>query len=317
MKYILLFTFLIFAFNFHCNAETANENQTPISTDVRAVKPTEVYGPKDAEIALMLGNGGAGPTCLLQELTEDFIQSNKLNIQIGWVQTITRLTLENLKDKVIDVSLTYEEQPEMRAVQEGWASDRTLVFNDHFILVGPKNNPANVKPTDSIEEAFAKIVKTGSLFFSRNDLSGTNERERSIWNTLNIQPWEKMPLWYVTEQVFPADALKRSDKEGCYTLTDRGTLIAMQESLKSTAVYVQNGNELMNRCHAMLQKEPSAYAKQFLSYLKSAHAQALIEHYPGKNKKECVDCCPLFTPAKADKFLQANCLENLGFSPNS
>lgn len=108
-----------------------------INSEERPTVPTQIYGPEDAEIALLLGNGGAGPTCLLQALSEDFILSKKLNIQIGWIQTISRLTLENLKDGVIDISFTYEQEPELQAIQEGWATQRTLVFNDHFLLVGP------------------------------------------------------------------------------------------------------------------------------------------------------------------------------------
>jgi ABC-type tungstate transport system permease subunit len=286
-----------------------------VSTEIRPVKPTAIYGPKDAPLELILGNGGAGPTCLLQELSEDFIKTHHLTIQIGWIQTISRLTLENLKDKVIDISLTYEAEPEKIAIQNGWASARTLVFNDHFILVGPKDNPADLKPSDSIEEAFKKIQLSQSKFLSRNDFSGSNERERFIWSSLNSHPWEQKPSWYITQKVFPADALRKADKESLYTLTDRGTLIAYQTDLQNTAVYIQNGEILMNRCHAMLQRHPTQLAKDFLKYLNSDRAQNIIDTYAGKNQKNCINCCPLFTSAHHDTFLEKNCLEKLGFAP--
>ncbi|MCE2982597.1 MAG: hypothetical protein LW832_03420 [Parachlamydia sp.] len=301
-KILTLLTLLIFVSNFaYCET---------ISTDSRPKEPTEVYG-SEGEIALLLGNGGAGPTCLLQELSEDFIKENKLKIRIGWIQTISRLTLENLKEKIIDMSLTYEEEPELQAVKEKWASERALIFNDHFILVGPKANPGGVQPTDSIEMAFKKIAASNASFFSRNDSSGSNERELSIWKELQINPFE-MGNRYVTQRVFPADALTKADKEGLYTLTDRGTLIATKDELHQTAVYIQNGEKLMNRCHALLQKEPSQYANMFLNYLKSERAQQIIENYKGKNKADCKTCCPLFTNAKEDVFIEADCLEKLG-----
>lgn len=287
-----------------------------ISTEFRPTTPTEVYGPKDAQIELILGNGGAGPTCLLQELVEDFISHHELNIQVGWIQTITRLTLENLKEGVIDMSLTYEAEPELAAIKEGFATERTLVFNDHFILVGPKSNPAGISKEDTVEEAFNKIANSESSFFSRNDHSGSNERERSVWNRLQLQPWESLPSWYVTENLFPIDSLIRSDKEGHYTLTDRGTLLATKEVLSNTAVYLQNGEILMNRCHAMLQKNPRPYAQLFLDYLKSERAQHLISTYPGKKNKNCLDCCPLFTRASEDRFLDRECLEKQELAPN-
>lgn len=290
-------------------------NVYSISTEIRPVTPNEVYGPKDASIELLLGNGGAGPTCLIQELAEDFIRHNELNIKIGWIQTITRLTLENLKEGVIDMSLTYETEPELSAINEGFATERTLVFNDHFILVGPKSNPAGVSKDDTVEEAFNKIANSKSSFFSRNDLSGTNERERMVWNTLQLKPWENLPSWYITEKLFPAESLIKSDKEGHYTLTDRGTLLATKAELSNTAVYLQNDEVLMNRCHAMLQKNPRPYAKLFLNYLKSDRAQSIISVYSGKKIKNCIDCCPLFTRAKEDQFLEKECLERHGLSP--
>lgn len=279
------------------------------STINRSTTPTEIYGSQSAKIALTIGNGGAGPTCLLQALSEDFIKFENLDIRIAWIQGISRLTLENLKKKVIDVSLTYESEPELQALKEGYASERTLVFNDHFLIVGPKNNPSHLVPTDKPEEAFKKIADSAA-FFSRNDGSGTNERELGIWKMLDLTPNVDQPKWYVTKTVFPVDALIKADKENLYTLTDRGTLLAASKDLKNTSVYIQESNELLNRCHAMLQDNPSHYAKLFLNYLKSERGQNLIEHYAGKNQTK--ESCPLFTSAKKDQFLEAGCLKRLG-----
>ncbi|HEV8052756.1 MAG TPA: substrate-binding domain-containing protein [Parachlamydiaceae bacterium] len=287
----------------------------PASTTDRIITPTAVYGPENAAIKLSIGNGGAGPTCLLQALSEDFIASEKLHMQIAWVQNISRLTLENLKRREIDISLTYEELPEISAIQEGWATERTLVFNDHFIIVGPKENPANLVSTDTPEQAFQKIHKSGS-FLSRDDLSGSNKRERQIWKAIKLQPWTGSKNWYHKSHIFPADALIKADQQGHYTLTDRGSLLAIHGKLKNTAVYIQHGDNMMNRCHALLQHNPSELAKAFLTYLKSSRAQTLILGYSGKDKN-CVACCPLFTPAHQDQFLDHGCLNRIGLAPHN
>ena len=287
--------------------------ESTISTTNRIVTPTDIYGPSNAPIKLILGNGGAGPTCLLQALSEDFIASEELDIRIAWVQNITRLTLENLKEKDIDISLTYEDLPELSAIKNGWASERTLVFNDHFIIVGPNDNPAKVLASDTPEQAFQKIKKSGS-FLSRDDLSGSNQRERQIWKAIHSEPWMETKTWYHTSNVFPGDALIKADQQGHYTLTDRGSLLAVHGRLKNTAVYIQHGAEMMNRCHAMLQNNPSEIAKAFLIYLKSPRAQTLIAGYAGKDKA-CIGCCPLFTPAQQDQFLGPDCLKSIGLAP--
>lgn len=273
-----------------------------MSSDIRSTIPTEIYGPKEANLELLIGNGGAGPTCLIQALAEDFIKQRELNIQIVCIHPISRLTLENLKDGIIDISLTYEAVPELKAIEEGDANERTLIFNDHFILVGPKGNPAKISKSDSVEEAFNKIAISESLFFSRNDHSGTNEKERLIWNALGLHPWNASS-WYYSEHLFPTDSLMKADAEGCYTLTDRGSFLMIKESLSNTAVYIQNDSSLINRCHAMLTCNPKAYAKLFLEYLKSKRAQELISHYRGKA------CLPLFTQASEDEFLEHYCLQ--------
>lgn len=276
-----------------------------ISSDIRQTVPTEIYGPEGANLELLIGNGGAGPTCLIQALAEDFIKHAELHIQIGWIQTISRLTLENLKEGIIDISLTYEAEPELKAIDEGYATERTLIFNDHFILVGPKPNPAGIFKSDSVEDAFNKIAMSESRFFSRNDHSGTNEKERLIWSALQLQPWDASSdaSWYFSEHLFPADSLKKADKEGCYTLTDRGTFLMINESLSNTSVYLQNDIGFINRCHAMLQINPNPYAMLFLEYLKSERAQELISHYTGKARS------PLFTRANQDQFSDNYCLE--------
>lgn len=307
MKIIIFFTSIFLNFSLACS--TANE---PTTTIARAINPTEIYGPAEAKIALTLGNGGAGPTCILQALSEDFIISQNLNIRIAWIQNISRLTLLNLKEGVIDIALTYESEPELQAVKEGWASERSLAFNDHFILIGPKNNPSGILSTDTAEEAFKKIALNGK-FFSRDDLSGSNQRERMIWDSIGIRPWEYNNDWYVTQKVFPGDALLRADRENLYTLSDRGTLLATNNvhDFKNLTVFVQDSKVMMNPCHAMLQANPSPIAKKFLEYLISERAQALITHYAGKDK-DCTTCCPLYTPASEDRFLDAECLQKIG-----
>lgn len=284
----------------------------PISTIDRPVTPTEIYGSSECEVLLTIGNGGAGPTCVLQALSEDYLALKNLKGRIAWIQTISRFTLENLKEKIIDIALTYEEEPQIAAVNEGWASNRTLIFNDHFILIGPKGNPAGISPTDSAAEAFKKIASEAS-FFSRHDFSGSHQRELQIWDSISIDPDLDSTQWYHTENVFPSEALKIADKKGLYTLNDRGTLLATHHELKNMAVYVQESNVLMNRCHALLQNNPSEIAKDFLNYLVSPRAQSIISKYSGKDLN-CIDCCPLFTPANTDAFLDVDCLKRLGLT---
>jgi ABC-type tungstate transport system permease subunit len=168
-KLMLLFAWFAIVFaTIFINSKIVSKHK--ILSTIKAEEPNGIYGPSEAEIVLKIGNGGAGPTCLLQALSEDYIKSKNLNIRIAWVQTISRLTLENLKEGTIDISLSYESESELQAIQEGWASNRTLIFNDHFLIVGPKNNPAGILPNDTASTAFRKTLVN---------------RQKIFWNILN------------------------------------------------------------------------------------------------------------------------------------
>lgn len=273
-------------------------------TDTRTIstEPKEIYGPKNAEIKIRIGNGGAGPTGILRALSEDYLEVTGKNYAIAWYQNITIHTLNNLQNGVIDIALVYEKQQADVGIKEGWATNYTPVFNDHFLIIGPKTNPAKLKKSDSPELAFQKIAKIGNqnlkpIFVSRDDNSGTNVKEQSIWEMAKIKPWQGDVKWYAKQHVFPKDALVYADKNSLYTMTDWGTWLSNEKDLRNSKIYLRGGPTLLNPCFALLGAKPSAEVFEFLNYLKSEHAQKLIAEF-GKNKLGKA----LFTKASQQDF---------------
>ncbi len=274
-------------------------------TDTRApsTKPKEIYGPQGEAIAIRIGNGGAGPTGILRALAEDYIKGRHGNFTIAWYQDISHNTLKQLQRGVIDIALVYEKKEADAAMQAGWATHYTPIFNDHFLIVGPKNNPAKLDKNDTAESAFAKIAGQGkaasrAMFLSRDDHSGTNVKEQTIWQSLGLKPWEDKSSWYYTFHVFPKDALIEADKKALYTITDRGTWLPNAKDLQNTVIYVQGGKTLLNPCFALTGKHPSPAAIGFLHYLHSDRAQQLIAAF-GKAR---YDGQALFTRAMQQDF---------------
>ncbi len=96
-----------------------------------------------------------------------------------------------------------------------------VMYND-FILVGPKSDPANISISESAKTAFGKINSSNSPFWSRNDASGTNAKELSIWKSLGDP--QKGQSWYKASGTMGmAQALAACDENSAYTLADRGT----------------------------------------------------------------------------------------------
>jgi len=275
-------------------------------TDTRelSIKPKEIYGAENAPIIVRIGNGGAGPTGVLRVLAEDYISTYKTPATIAWYQDISPNTLRNLKRGTIDIALVYEKKQGDEAIKEGWATNYTPIFNDHFIIIGPKTNPANLLESDKAEQAFAKISQAGidqakQMFLSRDDNSGTNVKEQGIWQMSNLEPWAQNTNWYVKSHVFPKDALIQADKESLYTITDWATWVSNSKALKNSKIFIRGGKILLNPFFALLGKEPNRETLKFLDYLKSPRGQKIIADFGRKLDTGL----PLFTPAAQEEFI--------------
>lgn len=281
-------------------------SQPLLAQDTRDVslEPKEIYkSVVSAKIVIKIGNGGAGPTGIIRALAEGYLQESGVKYAIAWYQDISPNTLKQLKNGVIDIALVYEKEQGNQAMKEGWATNYTPIFNDHFLIVGPKKNEAKLNRKDFVTDAFTKIAELGKgsavpTFLSRDDNSGTNVKEQSIWNSIKMQPWQDKSVWYVKSHVFPQAALLQAEKESLYTLTDWGTWLSNKDKLRNLKIYVRGGEMLVNPCFALLGSDPSKEALDFLKYLKSPGAQFVVSEF-GKNQYEGF---ALFTPAAQVDF---------------
>ena len=62
-----------------------------------------------------------------------------------------------------------------------------VMYND-LIVLGPDADPAGVRDTKSAPESFAKIAEKQAIFISRGDDSGTDKKEKQLWETAGIKP---------------------------------------------------------------------------------------------------------------------------------
>jgi len=117
---------------------------------------------------------------------------------------------------------------------------------------GPKSNPAslpisphtpaNQEPTIFTLFSSLFIAATASptsnvKFLSRYDKSAANIKESYIWSMIGQTPWaHPLSTWYHRYTEFPFQALKAASMLGEYTLTDRGTWLAVDESIRRKMV---------------------------------------------------------------------------------
>ena len=186
------------------------------------------------------------------------------------------------------------------AAEEAWLAanhglDRRLVMFNDFLIVGPPDDPAGVRGSPSASVALQRVASQRALFISRGDESGTHSRERWIWRGADIEP---AGAWYQSSGSGMGQTLLiAADKDG-YTLTDRGTFLALRGRLALVPLVERTGPELLNTYHVM-EVNPArgtrvnaAGGKALADYLVSAAAQALIRTFGQERFGE-----PMFIPA--------------------
>ncbi|KAI5200371.1 hypothetical protein AUEXF2481DRAFT_43915 [Aureobasidium subglaciale EXF-2481] len=265
----------------------------PAISNLVQTSATATYGDALAPLGFRLGNGGAGHTGILKLLCEVFIASRGGGFKLEWVLNHSRHTQIALLGDVVQVALTYEPEYEELAVREGWAAKVSRVFNDHFILAGPREDPAALGPEPSITSAMAKIAFRGSstqpelpaIFHTRADGSATYYKELELWQSAQVN-LDTASSWRVRIPVTPYEALLEAESKGAYLITDRATYLTAKRDgvLKSTTVFVEGGPQLLNPCSALINvKAPyNRLARDFASWLCSAEVQLLVRGFGRK-----------------------------------
>jgi len=89
----------------------------------------------------------------------------------------------------IDVLLVHAPAAEKEFIDTGHGIHRTAVMHNEFILLGPGDDPLQIKDVTSIIGAFMQIREHEALFVSRGDESGTHKKEQALWQSAGIHEY--------------------------------------------------------------------------------------------------------------------------------
>jgi tungstate transport system substrate-binding protein len=185
-------------------------------------------------------------TGLLEYLMPAFIENT--GIDIRWISTGTGKALRLGENCDVDVLLVHEPQSEMIFITEGFGTERQQIMYNDFVLIGPPEDPANIKGK-RVFEALQAIRSSSSIFVSRGDNSGTNKKEISLWRLVDTNIPEKDSWYKQTGQGMLATINVTAELKG-YTLTDRGTYIKYESVAGSRAeliILVEEDDVLLNQ----------------------------------------------------------------------
>jgi tungstate transport system substrate-binding protein len=198
-----------------------------------------------------------------------------------------------------DVLLVHSPAAEKKFMEEGFGMSRRLVMHNDFIIVGPADDPSKIKGTKGATEAFKKIAESGSLFVSRGDNSGTHSKEKEVWKASGAK--SEGEKWYQQTGLGMGQTLNVAAEKKGYTLTDRGTYLAVAKTLKLD-ILVEGDAVLLNIYHVIeinpvkWPKVNIAAAKAFADFMVANETQEIIKTY-GVDKYGS----PLFFPDAGKK----------------
>lgn len=217
---------------------------------------------------------------LLDFLNPKFKEKTGLEVQV--VSQGTGAALETGKRGDADVLLVHDRASELQLVEEGFFVDRYDVMYNDFIIVGPADDPASVKDVERVNDAFNLIADGGHTIISRGDDSGTHRMELRLWESAAIDPAGQD--WYLSIGQGMGDTLIMANEQLGYSMTDRGTYVAMKDKLELEVV-LQGDPVLFNQYGVMAvnpDEHPHVkyeYALMYIDFLMSDEGQELINSY--------------------------------------
>lgn len=181
----------------------------------------------------------------------------------------------------VDVILVHARQAEDKFVADGFGVNRRDVMFNDFIILSPKDDPAQIKGSADVIEALKKIADNKATFVSRGDDSGTHKKEKSLWVLAEIKP---QGSWYNAAGQGMGACLQIADEKQGYVLADRGTYLAYMD--KIDLVIAHEGDKDLFNPYGIIAINPTNYptsnymgAMMLIGWLTSIDGQKIISSY--------------------------------------
>jgi len=235
---------------------------------------------------------------LLRAILPAFEQASGYRVHVIAVGTGKALRMG--RDGDVDLVLVHAREAEETFVAEGFGERRFQVMHNDFVLVGPPDDPARVADAPTVDEALARIARARTPFVSRGDDSGTHKKERALWRDAGIQP---QGAWYLEAGQGMGRVLQMAGELGAYTLSDRGTWLAMKERLPLRLLFA--GDPRLFNPYGVIAVNPKRHPN-----VNHSGALALIRWLIGPEGQERIGAFtlegqPLFTPDADPAQLEA------------
>ncbi len=216
---------------------------------------------------------------LLDVLIPAFTAKTGIKVDVIAVGTGKAITLGENGD--VDIIMVHARSREDSFVADGYGVNRRNLMHNDFVILGPSDDPAGISSVKDAAEAFKKIQLTESSFISRGDDSGTNTKEKELWNTAGVTPTGK---WYKEAGQGMGAVITMTNNMQGYTLSDRGTYLALKDKI-DLAVLIEGDPKLFNP-YGVIAVNPAIHdginydgAMRLIAFLTSVEGQNIIKNF--------------------------------------
>jgi tungstate transport system substrate-binding protein len=224
------------------------------------------------------------------------IFKKKTGITIHIIAVGTGAALEMAKRGDADVVFVHAKDLELQGVKERYFINRHDVMYNDFVMVGPKISGNEFKGTNKAVDVLAKISSKGYSFVSRGDNSGTHRKELSLWSNAGITP--KGSEWYLEVGQGMAKTIRIANEKQAYTITDRGTWLAIKDKAMLDMKIVFEGDSLLFNQYGVMVVNPERH-----SHVKISDAMEFVDWLISKEGQEAIGS---FKDAKGNKLFTPN-----------
>lgn len=228
---------------------------------------------------------------LLDVLVPMFRERTGVNVKV--IAVGTGAALQMGADGNADAVLVHAPESERQFVESGDLVEGRLVMHNDYVIVGPASDPAGLRDAADITAAMQALASAGG-FVSRGDDSGTHKMELALWQQAGVDP-DAVPNREETGQGMGA-TLNVANERQSYTLTDRGTFLALRDGLDLEVLF--EGDRTLLNIYSVYMVNPEKHsgvkaeqARAWIEFMVSPEVQEIIGNFKREEYGE-----PLFTP---------------------
>lgn len=233
---------------------------------------------------------------LLDHLIERFGTQTGIDVRVVVQGTGAILRLAQRGD--VDAVLVHDRAAEDAFVAAGHGLYRRDVMASRFLIVGPADDPADIRDVGDVTVALARIAAAGATFVSRGDNSGTDKAEKRLWRAAAIDVAAASGAWYLETGAGMGSTLNVAATRGAYAFTESGSWTSFGN--RQGLVALVDGDPRLVNPYGAIPVNPERHrgvraeaAVAFVDWLAGAPGQAAIAAFRVNGERP-------FTPNEAE-----------------